>query len=338
MIRFNGRTNIEVLAFVQTSLQMLANIERQFPKQNSKERSQQGSRQVQSLFTKMITIIFFGPSQFTRQQLVNGIAQKESLFGFTVFFGTDVRQDFLLQNTTGISNSIVLGNISGRTTSSNKIEGHILTLNDKGFFQRRSKEIHHFSVGQIVDNVFDDIPIGNVPQSPKDNDDGNIGPNIGQRRSNLVAFQRPPSTPLLVHLQIQGTDGSSGSFDLRSRFNDPTEFGGLLLFKGVDVIVTETLLGNHDFFGSVNDKVSTLIVDAFSEIAEIGIVLVTQDTKQTPEHNGNVSQKFLLGVFGSERLAHQIGTGRIHNVDFFGTRVLVHRHIHIKRSAVHQIP
>jgi hypothetical protein len=65
MVTLDSSTNIEMLPLIQAPLQMLSHIHCQFPEQNSKEATQQGSCQIQTLLSKVITIILFCSSQFT---------------------------------------------------------------------------------------------------------------------------------------------------------------------------------------------------------------------------------------------------------------------------------
>ena len=58
MIGFDGSTNIEVLALVQASLQMLPHVLGQLPKEKAEQTTKKWSSQVKSLLSKVISVVF----------------------------------------------------------------------------------------------------------------------------------------------------------------------------------------------------------------------------------------------------------------------------------------
>ena len=69
----------------------------------------------------------------------------------------------------------------------------------------------------------------------------------------------------------------------------------LLFLERIDVVVRHAFLGDDDLFGSVDDKISSLVVDAFAQIAELRIILIFQYAKEQKKDNGDVSQELLSG-------------------------------------------
>mmetsp|Transcript_112575 Transcript_112575/g.323553 ORF Transcript_112575/g.323553 Transcript_112575/m.323553 type:complete len:119 (-) Transcript_112575:382-738(-) len=118
-----------------------------------------------------------------------------------MLFGSDMRQDFLLQNTLGITNTIILCHISCTSTTSNKVQCYFLTLDDKCLFQTWTEEIHHFSIGQIVDHMFDNVTIGHVSQGPENDNHRYISSNVGKGTADLISFNGTTTT-FLIHLNV----------------------------------------------------------------------------------------------------------------------------------------
>ena len=97
VIAFDGGSDVEVLAFVQTPLQVLSYIFSEFAEQYAEQSAQQRAGQIQPLLPKMIAIVFVGAAQPAHEQLVNRVANEESLFVLAMFFSPHVWQHFLLQ-------------------------------------------------------------------------------------------------------------------------------------------------------------------------------------------------------------------------------------------------
>ena len=100
-------------------------------------------------------------------------------------------------------------------------------------------------------------------------------------------------------------------------------------------LIEEAFLRDNHLFAAVNDKVAPLIVNAFAQITQIGVIFITQYAKQTPEHNGHVAQKFLLGHFGSQGFP-EVDTG-ILGIRSFGHLVLTQIDIDVEGSRVREI-
>mmetsp|Transcript_23141 Transcript_23141/g.54640 ORF Transcript_23141/g.54640 Transcript_23141/m.54640 type:complete len:206 (+) Transcript_23141:2787-3404(+) len=182
--------------------------------------------------------------------------------------------------------------------------------------------------------MLDDVAVCDVPQCTENDNNRYVGPNVGQGGSDLVSLDSIPAS-LLVHLQVERRDGTRGVFHLRSRLDDPRELGGLFFLKGVDVVVGEAFLRDNDFFTPVDDKVTTLVVDAFPQIAQVHIILVAEHAKQGPQHDWHIPQKLLLGVLGRLGLPHVFR--RVRNVNIPLNPILIHGDVNVEGRRIGEV-
>mmetsp|Transcript_23649 Transcript_23649/g.49539 ORF Transcript_23649/g.49539 Transcript_23649/m.49539 type:complete len:250 (+) Transcript_23649:2580-3329(+) len=243
----------------------------------------------------------------------------------------NVRQHLLLQNPRRITDAIVLRHVPRRSPPPDEVQRHLLLLYDERFLQRGAEEVHHLPVCEVVHDVLDDVPVGHVSQRAEDDDHGNVRSDVRQGAANLIPFDTSLSS-LLVHLNVQRGRWSRAILHLRSRFDHPREFRGLFLFKGVDMVITHAFLRDNYFLTAIDDEVSPLIVNALPQIGQLSIVFIGQNAKERTEHDGNVSQKFLTGLFGGDGSAHIFG--RITDVAIRPDAVFVHGNIHVKGCGV----
>ena len=174
MVALDGSTDIEMFPLVETTLQMPPHILCKLPEQGPEQPSQQWPGQIQPFLSKVITVIFLSPAEPTHEKLVDGVPNEETLLRFAVLFCSDVREYLLLENTRRVPDTVFLRNVTGATTTADEIQCDILPLNNEGLLERWPEQVHHFSVGQVVNDVLNDITIRNVSQSPEDDDNRDV--------------------------------------------------------------------------------------------------------------------------------------------------------------------
>mmetsp|Transcript_5657 Transcript_5657/g.11878 ORF Transcript_5657/g.11878 Transcript_5657/m.11878 type:complete len:546 (-) Transcript_5657:105-1742(-) len=355
VVRFDGRADVEVSSLVETALQVPADVLGQFPEENPEESPQQRPGQVHAFFSEMVAVVLHRASQLAHEQFVDGVPEKITFFDLAAHLRADVRQHLLLQDTGRVSDPIVLGDVLGAASSSNKIQRHVLPLDDEGLLERGPEDVHHLPVRQVVHDQLDDVAIRHVPKRAEHHHDGHVRTDVRQRRPDLVALHRAvlgaasalPS--LVVHLDVQRGGGTGRILHLGPRLDHPRKFTRVLLFEGVHVVVRHALLRHDHFFRAVDDEVSALVVDALAQIGQLRVVLVAQHAEETPKHDGHVPQELLRSLLGHDTLPQLILDGALHALLLplpllvLGIRVgilpvLVHRHVHVQRRRIRHVP
>mmetsp|Transcript_22840 Transcript_22840/g.55057 ORF Transcript_22840/g.55057 Transcript_22840/m.55057 type:complete len:286 (-) Transcript_22840:1140-1997(-) len=146
VVALDRRPDVKMLPLVQTPLQVPPHVLGQFTKQYPKQSPQQRSRQVQPLLPEVIPIVLRGPTQLAHEKFVNRISHEKSLLGLAVLLRADVGQDLLLQYPRRVPYAIVLRDIACGSPPSNEIERHLLLLDDEGFLEGGTEEVHHLPV------------------------------------------------------------------------------------------------------------------------------------------------------------------------------------------------
>merc|ERR1711892_1064008 len=156
-----------------------------------------------------------------------------------------------LQNFFCIANTSVFTHRLLHTTRTDKVEGQVLFLNDKCFFERRLECLHHLCITEIIHHPIDNVMISNKAQGTKDNDDGNILLDVWNRDVDTLACGGSCATAPDDHLDVHGRYTACSIQNGRTLGN-PAVLGGLSLFENVDLVACTALLSNDHLFRSVD--------------------------------------------------------------------------------------
>ncbi|KAH3669443.1 hypothetical protein OGAPHI_001564 [Ogataea philodendri] len=179
-VRFDGINNVEVVSSLDTSLHVSVNVSRELSKQNSEQVSKKRTSQVQSLLTKVISVIWLFSFQSTKKQSVDNVTKEVSLVGFVTGVLGNVWQEFTLKNVLSVLNTSFSLDTDRVTSSSNVIQGNFLRLNQKSFFNTWLQHFKHLPVVLIVTDVLQNVTILNHTQGSEDNNNWNIGLDVRQ--------------------------------------------------------------------------------------------------------------------------------------------------------------
>ena len=83
-------------------------------------------------------------------------------------------QHLLLQNLLGVLDAALLGNPGFGASGADEVERDILLLDHKGFVQTRLDHLHHLGVLEVVDDVLEDVSVGDESECAEDDDDRDL--------------------------------------------------------------------------------------------------------------------------------------------------------------------
>jgi hypothetical protein len=85
-----------------------------------------------------------------------------------------VRQHLLLQDLARVLYTLLFGDTGSGASGADKIQSDVLLLDDESFVERRFHHLHHLGVLEVVNDVFEDVAVGDETQRSEDDHDGDF--------------------------------------------------------------------------------------------------------------------------------------------------------------------
>src|SRR5579859_6836304 len=126
----------------------------------------------------MIAIVLVTSFKSAEEESVDHISEKEGFSCLEPFARSYMRKELFLHDVSCIAKSLFFGQPRTRPSLADKVKSKIFVLDHEGLLNARFQHLQHLVIAGIITNMFEDIPITNDAECPKDDDDGNVVPNV----------------------------------------------------------------------------------------------------------------------------------------------------------------
>ena len=178
--RIDRLLQIEILPLVNVQLRLYPQLLQHILEEAAKEEGQQRPGQVQPLIAVMVAIVQLAAAQRGQQQPMHHVAEKVGLFRLAKLVDANVGQELLLEDFLRVFDAFFAGDAGLGAAGPDKVQRHVLLLDDKGLVQGRLDHLHHLLVLKVVDNVLENVVVAHEAQGTEDDDDGDLLLDVGQ--------------------------------------------------------------------------------------------------------------------------------------------------------------
>lgn len=177
---------------LDTLLQVAVDVTRELFEEDSEEIGKKWTSEIETLLSKVITVIELATAKGSGTQSVNHVSQEVCLLGLETLGDGYVRQHLLLKDIESSTLTLCPGALLLLSTTTDKVQSSVAVLNRKCLFDTRSEHLQHGRVVLVETDVLQHVSVWDDTKRTEDDDDRNVDLGIWQRRAD----DRPSGRPL----------------------------------------------------------------------------------------------------------------------------------------------
>lgn len=269
--------------------------------------AKQTSRHVQALFAVVVTIVLGSAVKVSCNQTADHVSSEEGLLEEVALLDSNVGKELLAKDAFGNINTAFTISLNAPLVSegdgaivdnavdcgallSDEIETVVLALVDAGFLERGTESLSHVGVFLVGENHVEYLLVALTAERAEKDNHRDIVANLRNRRvylSSTLSF-------LDVDLELKG--GFVVLFILRTDLGVPTVLAcGQLIMENQHNIAGLLFLGNNNLFGTIDDKIASLVIHALLVSHDALLVAVVQVALRAANHDWYFAQLNALG-------------------------------------------
>ena len=288
MLVVSKRCKGEEAHLLEVPVHVLGQLAEEHAEQGGEERA----GEVEPLGAKVVAVVELAALERGEEEAVHHVAEEEGLLGVLPGRHRHVREHLLLEDLLGVVDAAVARQGRDGAAAADEVESdlrvrmkeerererkgqhelvevragrgeeeertatHVSRLDRERVLETGLHELEHLGVGALIHDVVEDVLVGDDVERAEDDDDRNVGADVGDR-----ALHRRARLALGAahHLDLERRDRLAALLDGRPDLGEVRDGRRLRLGEHVDAVRRHALLSDEDLLRAVDDEVAALL-------------------------------------------------------------------------------
>jgi hypothetical protein len=285
--------DVDLAAAVDRALRGLAHVLSQLPEQLPEEAREERPAEVEPLVRVVVAVVFLAPTERDEEQPVDRVPEEVRLPRLGARRAAHVREELLLEELARVRDALLARRADRGAALADVVERDLLALDREGLFDRGAQRLEHLRVGKVVDDVLEDVAVGDKAERAEDDQNRDVGAHVGQRRADRLprAARRARAAQ---HLDRHRRHRAVAALGRRAHLRLERVLARLALAEDVHVVVRHPLLRDEHLLGAVDHEVAALVIGALAELREVRVRALREVAVVGAEHDRHLAEEDLV--------------------------------------------